>query len=516
MNQAIVRFAVVTSGLASALWVGRQVGEGSHGLVIFLLGAAGFLLFCAWRGLRVEAVFAGILVLGYLIGNRGFAQVSLIPGLPLFLGELGLLVGAAMIVLRMTLVHRRPPGASDGTEEEKGVLDAPGLGWLILLWVGLAGVHLLLDFPQWGMMALRDYALVYYALFFYIGLSVAGDERSRRFLLRVFMVGFVGMALVYPAFQFYGPYFVEHLTLRGIPLIYFKDDLAGIFGAAAAVLFYGMFRMRGSVLYLVPALLCLAMVPLTMSRAAMLGVVTAAFLFWRARERGWLVMVGGAAFAGVMALVLVATVSEKPLRESRLYDFYEHVVSLTDLTGTGEYRGETSRTAGDNNRFRLVWWRTVAEETLREAPLFGLGFGYNLANPFIREYYPGMIETDFTARSPHNYLVTLLGRTGVVGLLVFLVLLWEIFRQTRSLTAEARAGGQLSEPLLMQIMLWVIFTGALFGVVLEGPMGAVPFWLLLGLSQRRARAGGTTSIADAEDEQGGLASRGGKGDCGCQ
>jgi hypothetical protein len=36
--------------------------------------------------------------------------------------------------------------------------------------------------------------------------------------------------------------------------------------------------------------------------------------------------------------------------------------------------------------------------------------------------------------------------------------------------------------------LWIILVSATFGVVLEGPMGAVPFWIMLGLVAAQSRA----------------------------
>ena len=70
---------------------------------------------------------------------------------------------------------------------------------------------------------------------------------------------------------------------------------------------------------------------------------------------------------------------------------------------------------------------------------------------------------------------------GLVGLLPFLLLIALCVRKTwRALnTPDSPAVG-------LWIAAWVMFVSACFGVVLEGPMGAVVFWLLLGAANGQA------------------------------
>src|SRR5207248_1042433 len=183
------------------------------------------------------------------------------------------------------------------------------------------------------------------------------------------------------------------------------------------------------------------------------------------------------------ALFLGAYFSNKPWTQTPLYGAYERVVSIVDPFGQRTYSGEDTFYKGDNNRFRTVWWRTVVDETIDGNPWLGLGFGYDLAARFVREYYPDAGD-EFSTRSPHNVLLTVFGRMGLVGLVPFLAiigtLLWRGFR-------SARAGPSI-ETALWCSCTQILVSGCL-GVVLEGPMGAVIFWTLLGL----ANAGGTTA-----------------------
>ena len=85
---------------------------------------------------------------------------------------------------------------------------------------------------------------------------------------------------------------------------------------------------------------------------------------------------------------------------------------------------------------------------------------------------------DFTDRSPHSIVVSTIGRMGVVGLLALVALVAAIAVRTwramrNPLTARTSLG--------LWAGVWTILVSACFGVVLEGPMGAVVFWSLLGI-----------------------------------
>lgn len=447
-----------------------QAGEGAVLIPGLLTALIAYLILCVWRGVTFETVFSVVLVIGYFSANRGFAQLAPVSGLPLFLGEIGLGLGLGMIALRTAIAKRLP-------------FPLTPLASALIVWMIAAGLHLFIDLRHWGILALRDFAMIFYALFFFIGFTIGQHERSRQLLINGYLIGLALMFVIYPLFSAFEAFFTYELTFRGIPVIYFKGDLVGIYGAAGSVLFFWKYRQSKNVVFLIGAIGCVAMVGLTLSRAAMLGLVLAMGLMWLARARSYTLFLTSTAVAGFVVLTGYYAVNETPVRETQLYSLYEHARSIVDVSGTGEYQGSRSTDTGDNNRFRLVWWRALTEETLREAPLFGFGFGYNLANPFIQEYYPGADTEVFTARSPHNFLLTLFGRTGIIGFGLFLIVLTLIAGQTKSLIGQARREGTIPETLALQIAIWVVFIGAVLQVVLEGPMGSIPFWLLLGLSQ---------------------------------
>jgi O-antigen ligase len=160
----------------------------------------------------------------------------------------------------------------------------------------------------------------------------------------------------------------------------------------------------------------------------------------------------------------------------------DKIGSITDVSGNRHYHGEIGDSAADNNQFRIVWWKTVFDETLRKGPFFGLGFGYDLTSSFMRAYYPTGGEDTATTRSPHSVWLTVFGRMGLVGLITFTLITVLMIREAMA-TARLVARRKV-EP--FNLAFWtgaiIILGSASFGVVLEGPMGGILFWTFLGLA----------------------------------
>jgi hypothetical protein len=81
--------------------------------------------------------------------------------------------------------------------------------------------------------------------------------------------------------------------------------------------------------------------------------------------------------------------------------------------------------------------------------------------------------------------VTILGRLGLVGLLIFLGFLGLLATRTWRVVRDPESD---ATQVAQWIALWPIIVSACFGVVLEGPMGAVLFWTLLGIAVQESRA----------------------------
>ena len=220
---------------------------------------------------------------------------------------------------------------------------------------------------------------------------------------------------------------------------------------------------------------------LTNNRAAMLGLGIA--VCWMLLGKRWRfpLWLGISGIVASIVLIVAAEYRNQSWRDTPLLEFYERVVSVFDPTGQGSYQGGSTESKGENNLFRTVWWSVVYGETIDANPVFGLGFGHDLARNFLEQYYADAPD-DFNARSPHSILVTIFARMGFVGFLTFLGIVTILLIQTW----HYRKGN--IQVFAAMCSSWALLASACFGVVLEGPMGAVPFWILLGLAQGTALA----------------------------
>lgn len=456
-----------------ALWVGLQVALGG------LLAPAvviGVVIVVGLYYLRAEAlgklILAGLLA-GYLIGNRGFAQFLPIPNLPLLPGEAGL------AALTVWLFVERAKSANPINLWD-------GIGWCLFLWMVYGCGRMLFDARHFGLLAIRDFAMVYYATFYFLArMIVLREPKTTEFLLATIRISALIMAPLYLIDRLFPGLFLDYLTLRGIPLIFYKDDLAGLYAAIGSVLHFMRFEQTGKWRSAVFSVLLVGTVLSTDNRAALVALIT--MIGWVTLSGRWRLAggLGAGAVLGVVVLLFVTHVRNDSWRETPLFEIYEAAISVTDPTGTRSYSGEGTFAKGDNNLFRWVWWQLVLSETWQQSPVFGLGFGYDMAADFRREYYANMAR-DFTARSPHNIFITVFGRMGLVGLIPFVLAVAMMLRATWRV---ARRGDPLE--LTPWAAAWAILASASFGVVLEGPMGAVVFWILLGTA-----SGYTASLAE--------------------
>ena len=140
--------------------------------------------------------------------------------------------------------------------------------------------------------------------------------------------------------------------------------------------------------------------------------------------------------------------------------------NFTSIFSTSEQGG-----LNDNKIWRILWWGQIIDYTFN-GPYFiaGKGLGINLAED---DQIP-TTDLEGELRSPHNFNLSILARYGVF---VFSLWLYWIYVQFRRLSNK-----NLSNLQLVLICLQIVFLfNASFDVFLEGPMGAFPFWLFVGI-----------------------------------
>lgn len=475
MNPRIRQFILAGIGCVVAVWLAAQLASGSFfwPALAGLVAVAG--IFVCLLGIEVDVILLGLVIFGYIVGNRGFAQVMPIRGVPLLPAEAVLLVALGWRTVRAAFARELP--------WRRDALD-----WTILAWLVVGTARFAFDLPRFGFLAARDYAVVYYALFFFLARHMAADAAARRYLIGCVVAGCLTVTFTYPLSEAFPDFFHGVLVFGDTPLFYYKDDIALtlIVAGSFLVFFRAVGRQRWWAWPAACVMFCGTLVGDV--RAAM--VAGAIVLGMLALARRWLFPLLQAGLVALALLVLlgVATLTTNTWAERRLDVLAAQAHSIVSLEAPNSSLAPKFYKQ-DNNRFRLVWWRSVAIDVWEANPAFGLGFGYDLAAGFI-ERYDQDLGDEFAARSPHSVAFTALGRMGATGLAIWLAFsLGVTIRSWRVLRRSPDPG---------EVGLWcgvmAILISAHFGVVLEGPMGAVVFWSLLGL------AGAEHVAAEAETE----------------
>jgi O-Antigen ligase len=495
VSAAVKSIIVAIIGLIFAVALGSQLGHGSWLVPAGVAG--GCVLFATYvvffRSVRLEALILGFLIFGYIVGNRGFAQISLTEHPPLYLGEVGMLACLAGLGFNFALKRDKP-------------LPKSALSWAILAFIAIGAIRLYFDLVLHLNLAepkviVRDSAAVYYAFFFFIAFKLARNPVARQVVERSVLMGCILLIPVFIIQFFVAPNFFNHFTFRGYPVILHKGDLTTTYLAFASFFFF-LRPARGilHVLFRVLALIFFAGMLALMARAALFGFAVASVLLLVARRAKFIVY---QAAIGCLVLIVVGLLQLSQLNEgsgflSRLTD---RVESMADISGTGNYRSSVGDSSASNNQFRTVWWTTVFNETMQRGPWFGLGFGYDLTAGFLRAYFPTGGEDTATTRSPHSIWVTIFGRMGVIGLLSFSAVVFFMFRDAFRGARLVARGRQPTETLVNWCAVMIILGSASFGVVLEGPMGGILFWSFLGLASSRLQQYELAEETKARDQE---------------
>jgi len=131
-----------------------------------------------------------------------------------------------------------------------------------------------------------------------------------------------------------------------------------------------------------------------------------------------------------------------------------------------------------NNTWRLILWKQVIVDDF-PGNILGLGFGTPALKYFPVEDINKIPSLPYVLGS-HNSFIYLFGRLGIVfiilAVLIYWVVFWEYFKKRQYYVANNQ--------LLIFLSFFAISVIALFNTVLESPVYAAGYWLLLGLTAR--------------------------------
>jgi hypothetical protein len=410
-----------------------------------------------------------VLIGGYFILTRGFAYLGLRLGsLYVFIGEIA--------ILTVMMAHNF--GAAI-----RSFLKTPISRWLagwVILGTALFITNILTYDP---LGVVRDFAIVYYSIFILFGYAFYKNDRNLDTLFRI--LGWIFLAhtlwgMSYPwrdVAERYSP------KLFGITALFsFRNDADTVSFTAGILYFVVMARRYGWPWAVNIALIItqLILIFVFQVRAAYVGfALTVLFLSMIHRKRDILKI---AAF--LMAIFAVAFALNLSLQGRRGdYDIVSAENTLKEVVSIFQY--EKSGTA----TLRVLWWKAIVGETLRNARyfLFGKGFGPSLAVASyleVGDYARRDEEIGGLAKSPHSAIITIFGRMGIAGLILWVGFNAVFFlRALKGLRIAKAVGDESAYNILSWIMAYALMciTTATFGVLIEGPFAAIPYQFFMGL-----------------------------------
>jgi hypothetical protein len=416
-------------------------------------------------GERLATVFLGslgILLTGYAFLGKGFAYIGLPP---LFVGEV--VLGLGLLALFLTIPKVR----------------LSTLELILLAFIGLGIIRTLPFVSTFGLDAIRDAAVWYYALFALIA-STALEKRhllaAVAWLVRLtpaLVLWLAGTSLLGRDTLPFAPSFPG----APVPIFFVKPgDRAIMMLAAAAVLILGLAERRPGAsqrrLRFLWTFWLLGVAAISvMSRGGMISVAVALLLIFLSRPtRQWLAPI---LWASCFIVIVILFNPQLPS------GYGGRTISGPQLTSniTSIFTEESAEESGlaGTRTWRLDWWSDIYDYTV-QGPYFwgGKGFGVNLAS---EDGY--QTRADEGLRSPHSSHMTILARMGVPGLALWIVLHMSFL--VRMLIAQHHAletGDQfLANVELLILAVWLAaLINSSFDVYLEGPQAAIWFWSLFG------------------------------------
>jgi hypothetical protein len=357
----------------------------------------------------------------------------------------------------------------------------------------LGAVLTAFSLERWKLDALRDSAIWYYGLFFFIGLAVTTREAiADRFWLLIRRVWII--SLVWNVADIFSHHRLSHsgpiIPWRGVPVLFNAIHEAGQNLALGALIV-----LCTTTLYKRPFLrYFLALV-------AALGLA----IFVTSDGRGMRVGFG----AAVLTMLLLSLAAHRrPHFNERLLTLLAAAVPLIALaallfsgqilrlSGLDRFAGADPSNPDGTVNWRLIWWQRLYDHVMETNPVVGIGFGESLHiyNPFLESD-----DEEFAIRSPHNFNMTVFTRMGFSGLCLWAgILVLGIGGLSRRVLRGTVRGNPYTEDRRDELAFWVTMlvctvVNSSFGVLMEGPVLGIWFWFALGFATGRSLTTGNSS-----------------------
>jgi hypothetical protein len=412
-----------------------------------------------WSSLYLHILCLSLL--GYAILGKTFAYIG-IP--PFFIGELILVLGA-LVFLRVNRTFAT-------------LASLPAILLVLMMcWVLVRTIPFIAEF---GISALRDSVIIMYGVLSFVVIALMLEDTNRVDRLVESYRGFIViLGFIMPIAGTIAAFLQDELPQMpgtGLPILMIRPgDLAVHLAGASVFILAGLWKpSRIWLLFLLWGMVLIA----TQNRGAILAlaipIALATIALGRTRALLSILIPVAIIFAAGYAMNIDVQITDDERRMFGPRQLVDNVASIF---------GSTTQELDGTKEWRLSWWQAIYDYTVYgEYFWVGKGFGVNLA---VSDGFVVGTENPNAPllRSPHNGSLTILARSGVPGLLLWVGLLGSWFLMMADAMLLARRRRQRDWYglfLFIACYLLAALINSLFDVALEGPMLGFWFWSLFG------------------------------------
>ena len=417
----------------------------------------------------LAAVLPPVLI-GYALFDRAFAYIH-VPGTPIFAGELVILLclGAALV----------------GTGIVGLGVKRVAVTKLVIVFALWGVVCTVPHVPQYGINAIRDAALWYYALLAIpVAALVISDPDivhrwvagARRFVPWLLLFSPIAVQLNKAADAGSGPF------VPGSSVSVWNHRVGNIAVLATMALAFvwlvpGFSRRRRTVLVGLATLVILMVA--TQNRGGLVAAATGLLLVWLFTARRLRLV--GVMVATLALLAVLGWASNVHLQgeQGRGISVSQLITNIKSLNSTND--ANAGGNLQSNVQFRQELWSQVIElAENNHALVTGLGFGRNIAADL--GFAP---DAAGFLRSPHNSHLDILARMGIIGAVLWITLWVTWYAVVLRARSRLRFLGRYFDAAVIEVCIvgvTCILVNAYFDPTLESPQVAIWLWTLVGLT----------------------------------
>lgn len=396
------------------------------------------------------------LVVGMFLFGKSFAHLNLkVFNLPVYFTELFLILTAILIIINSLFFRDRKLFISSNQRVE----------FLLFYIVFIISLVRGLIVNRDIVFTLRQSAIIYYSVFYFLVPIILDNLKKIRiyFSLLIICTSIVVLVRLFGVkIQGLGSFYYYYVSLSLIFLIFYplliKKPVLKFFS-------YSLILVH------------LAIILLSKVRAAwmgiLMGILFIIYMFFRIpvmrKDLKKILLLGMLGFL-VLAIILPVFLIFYP---SSIEDIKNEFMSIYN------FRDMTTASAA-NVRWRLMAWSDYVNKSL-EKPLLGHGFGKVFMPETLVEEIDWSPPKGEDWVDPHNSYLSILFRTGVIGLIIFFIIIFRFFKLSINFIKECgNKKIRIYVASLLTIII-VILGMSFFDVVLERPFFGIFLWINMGL-----------------------------------